>query len=109
MIIANETKVSFFEYTKVEMITTSISRVIQAWIMSRDIIYVMILKKSWLKNVSIVELYEIDEYWIRDVNEKYKQLKMMSFEIFKNKKVFMRKIEINSIAMRFFISIKKKY
>ena len=29
MIIANETKVSFFEYTKIEMTTTSISKIIQ--------------------------------------------------------------------------------
>ena len=109
MIITNEIKISFFEYTKIEIITTSISKIIQIWIISRNIIYVMILRKSWLKNISIVEFYEIDEYWIQDMNEKYKQLKMMNFEIFKNKKIFMRKIEINSIAMRFFISIKKKY
>ena len=41
------------------------------------------------------------------MNKKYKQLKMINFEIFKNKKIFIKKIKINSIAMRFSISIKK--
>ena len=94
MIIANEDRIRLFEYTRLKIVIAKVSRIIQIWIVSKNIIYSMILSKSWLRNVTTIDLYEFDEYWIKDVIvEDYKKMKV--FDSRKSEREKMYEIEID--------------
>ena len=96
MIIANENKTRLFEYTRLKIVIAKINRIIQIWIVSKDIIYSMILNRSWLRNVTTIDFYEFDEYWIKNIIvENYKKMKMFDSKKNERKKIYEIEIDVS--------------
>ena len=94
MIIANGDRIRFSKYIRLKIVTTEVNRVIQIWIVSKETIYSMILKRSWLKSVIAIDLYEFDEYWIKNaIAKNYKKMKMFDSRKKNRKKIY--EVEMN--------------
>ena len=50
----------------------------------------MILKRFWFKDVAIIEYYESDEYWIKDLTKDYNKLDVCKSKFNSAKKICMK-------------------
>ena len=105
MIIINETRVSLFDYTIMKFIVTKISRIVQFFVVSKKISYFLIFKRSWLRNVVVIEYYESNEYWIKDLNDNYNMLKIFDQRFIRVTEMYLKKCCLTSIISRENISV----
>ena len=105
MIIVNETRISLFNYTIMKLTVTEVSRIVQFFVVSKKISYFFIFERSWLRDVVVIEYYESDEYWIKDLNDNYNMLKIFDQKFTRATKMYLKKCCFTSIISREDISV----
>ena len=105
MIIANEARMFLSEYIILKIIVTKIIRIVQFFIVFKKISYFMILKRSWFKNVAIIDYYESDEYWIKNLSKNYNKLNVYESRFNSAKKICMKECVLIEILSRNRLSV----
>lgn len=76
MIIANGARVPLPGYTVMEITVAGVARVVQFFVVPGKTTYSIILGRSWLRDVSAIGRYEVDEYWIKGSDGNYHMLEV---------------------------------
>ena len=80
-------------------------RIIQFFIVFEKISYSMILKRSWLKNVAVIDYYESDKYWIKNLTKDYNKLDVCKSRFNSAKKICMREYVLTETLSRNKLSV----
>ena len=68
----------------------------------------MILKRFWLKKVSVIKYYEIDEYWIKKHDANYQKFIISRRDLIKTTKIYLKKCYFTMSTQRSNLLIDEK-